>query len=68
MTVATLTGHACLAVGEPYSIVMDNGPAAKMNVARELQSSGHVMGDFFEVSTIRKEDYDFHRGWRPSSF
>lgn len=62
MTVATLTGHACLAVGEPYSIVMDNGPAAKMNVARELQSSGHVMGDFFEVSTIRKEDYDFHRG------
>merc|ERR1711970_1303151 len=26
MTVATLTGHACLAMGD-YSIIMDNGPA-----------------------------------------
>ena len=25
MTIATLTGHAFLAVGEPYSIIMDNG-------------------------------------------
>jgi len=25
MTIATLTGHACMAVGEPYSIIMDNG-------------------------------------------
>jgi len=62
MTIATLTGHACLAVGEPYSIVMDNGPAARMDVAKQLQYSGHVMGDFFEVSTIRKEDYNFHKG------
>lgn len=62
MTIATLTGHACLAVGEPYSIVMDNGPAARMDVAKQLQHSGHVMGDFFEISTIRKEDYAFHQG------
>jgi len=25
MTIATLTGHAYLAVGEPYSIILDNG-------------------------------------------
>lgn len=25
MTIATLTGHAFMAVGEPYSIIMDNG-------------------------------------------
>merc|ERR1712071_686477 len=49
-------------VGEPYSIVMDNGPAARMDVAKQLQHSGHVMGDFFEISTIRKEDYAFHQG------
>jgi leucyl aminopeptidase len=35
-TIATLTGHACLAVG-PYSAVMDNGPANKEGFARKLQ-------------------------------
>lgn len=29
MTIATLTGHACLAVGEPYSTIMDNGTVIK---------------------------------------
>merc|ERR1712071_582938 len=62
MTIATLTGHACLAVGKPYSIIMDNGPAARLDVAKQAQHSGHVMGDFFEISTIRKEDYAFHEG------
>merc|ERR1712071_402924 len=42
MTIATLTGHACLAVGEPYSIIMDNGPAARLDVAKQVQHSGHV--------------------------
>ena len=36
MTIATLTGHAVLAMG-PYSIVMDNGPARAANTARTLQ-------------------------------
>ena len=68
MTIATLTGHACLAVGEPYSIIMDNGPAARLDVAKQVQHSGHVMGDFFEISTIRKEDYAFHKGLLPVFF
>lgn len=62
MTIATLTGHAYLSVGEPYSIIMDNGPAARLQVAQNVQAAGHLMGDMFEISTIRKEDYAFHKG------
>merc|ERR1712107_934859 len=36
-TVATLTGHAVLAVG-PYTIVMDNGPARHAGIASIIQS------------------------------
>ena len=35
-TIATLTGHAVLAVG-PYSAVMDNGPARQEGFANKLQ-------------------------------
>merc|ERR1712038_583541 len=58
MTIATLTGHAVIAVG-PYTAVMDNGPAKKGNFAQALQATGDVYGDPFEISTMRKEDHDF---------
>ena len=58
MTIATLTGHAVLAMG-PYSIVMDNGPARAVNTAAALQAAGDKVGDMFEISTIRREDWDF---------
>ena len=58
MTIATLTGHAVLAMG-PYSIVMDNGPARAANTAGALQAAGDKVGDMFEISTIRREDWDF---------
>lgn len=61
-TVATLTGHAVLAMGEAYSIAMDNGPAREIAHAQHLQEIGHVLGDPLEVSTIRREDYDFVAG------
>lgn len=57
-TVATLTGHACLAVG-PYTAVMDNGPARKENFATKIQQAGEELGDMIELSTIRREDYNF---------
>jgi len=58
MTIATLTGHAVLAVG-PYTAVMDNGVSKKEKFAQSLQETGETYGDMFEVSTIRKEDFDF---------
>ncbi len=58
MTIATLTGHAVLAVG-PYTAVMDNGVAKKEQFALKLQSTGETYGDMFEVSTVRKEDFEF---------
>jgi leucyl aminopeptidase len=35
-TIATLTGHAWLAVG-PYTAIMDNGPAKMEGFAQKLQ-------------------------------
>ncbi|XP_068709461.1 putative aminopeptidase W07G4.4 isoform X1 [Montipora foliosa] len=59
VTIATLTGHAVIAMGPAYSIVLDNGPAARTKFAQKIQEAGHDMGDPFEISTIRREDYQF---------
>uniref|UniRef100_A0A672J574 Putative aminopeptidase W07G4.4 n=1 Tax=Salarias fasciatus TaxID=181472 RepID=A0A672J574_SALFA len=61
-TIATLTGHAIRAMGPNYSIIMDNGPAHRSGNAAQWQKAGEVLGDVFEVSTIRREDYEFHKG------
>uniref|UniRef100_A0A8C7Q2M5 Cytosol aminopeptidase domain-containing protein n=1 Tax=Oncorhynchus mykiss TaxID=8022 RepID=A0A8C7Q2M5_ONCMY len=50
-TIATLTGHAIRAMGPNYSV--RTGP---------FTHTGEVLGDLFEVSSIRREDYDFHKG------
>merc|ERR1712107_939729 len=57
-TMATLTGHAVLAVGE-YSTIMDNGPARAAGTALKVQAAGEEIGDMFEISTVRREDWDF---------
>ncbi|XP_067007765.2 putative aminopeptidase W07G4.4 [Anabrus simplex] len=62
MTIATLTGHAALTVGPGYSIIMDNGPAKAVKNAQNIQESGEHLGDMFEISTLRREDYKFHKG------
>ncbi|XP_063989183.1 putative aminopeptidase W07G4.4 isoform X2 [Diachasmimorpha longicaudata] len=62
LTVATLTGHAKLAAGAGYSIVMDNAVARQSSNAEKLQASGETMGDPFEISRIRREDFRFHEG------
>eukprot|EP00057_Strongylocentrotus_purpuratus_P003119 XP_003725966.2 PREDICTED: putative aminopeptidase W07G4.4 [Strongylocentrotus purpuratus] len=62
MTIATLTGHAIRAMGPDYSIIMDNGPAKKTDHARNMQRAGDLIADPFEISTIRREDYAFHKG------
>lgn len=61
-TIATLTGHAIRAMGPNYSIIMDNGPAHRSGNATQWQKAGEVLGDVFEVSSIRREDYEFHKG------
>ncbi|XP_037536214.1 putative aminopeptidase W07G4.4 [Nematolebias whitei] len=61
-TIATLTGHAIRAMGPNYSIIMDNGPAHRSRNAAQWQKAGEVLGDLFEISTIRREDYEFHKG------
>ncbi|KAI5622090.1 hypothetical protein C0J50_18474 [Silurus asotus] len=61
-TIATLTGHAIRAMGPNYSIIMDNGAAHREKNASKWQEAGEVLGDLFEVSRIRREDYEFHKG------
>jgi len=58
MTMATLTGHAVLAVGD-YSIIMDNGPAKAAGTAVKVQQAGESTGTMFEISTVRREDWNF---------
>lgn len=58
-TVATLTGHACIATGT-YSIVIDNGPAKNSKHALKLKEMGDSIGDPFEISTLQKEDFEFN--------
>merc|ERR1711908_174027 len=49
-TMATLTGHAVLAVGD-YSTIMDNGPARAAGTAPKVQAAGEDIGDMFEITT-----------------
>jgi len=60
MTIATLTGHACLALG-PYSAVVDNGPARKENFSLKIQKIGEQMGDMMDISSLRREDIKFSK-------
>ncbi|XP_033209071.1 putative aminopeptidase W07G4.4 isoform X1 [Belonocnema kinseyi] len=61
-TIATLTGHAVLSAGTGYSVVMDNAVARQVSNGQKLQASGEAMGDPFEVSRLRREDFKFHEG------
>eukprot|EP01006_Ploeotia_vitrea_P016062 TRINITY_DN46530_c0_g1_i1.p1 TRINITY_DN46530_c0_g1~~TRINITY_DN46530_c0_g1_i1.p1 ORF type:complete len:531 (+),score=91.39 TRINITY_DN46530_c0_g1_i1:47-1594(+) len=57
-TVATLTGHVLRAYGS-YPAVLDNGPAAEQKFAQSLQDVAHNWGDPFEISTLRRNEFDF---------
>jgi leucyl aminopeptidase len=59
-TVATLTGHACLAVGD-YTAVMDNKVAENSGHGLNFCKAGDLLGDPAEISPLRREDFSFHR-------
>lgn len=61
-TIATLTGHACLAVGSGYTIIVENSVANKSAHAMRLQKIGNSFGEPFEVSQLRQDDFDFNKG------
>jgi len=57
MTIATLTGHAVVAMGN-YTAIIDNGPARKVGFSRAIFDTGEACGDQFELSSLRRDDYD----------
>ncbi len=58
MTCATLTGHVVRSYG-PYAAAMDNFPAKRAKVGLRIRESGEILADPFELSTIRRDDFDF---------
>ena len=52
MTIATLTGHCCLAYGDNYTAIMENGPSYDSKFAECVISSGNLVADPFEVIIV----------------
>lgn len=49
--------HVIRAYG-PYPACMDNGPARLNQTSLKLAAAGELYGEPWEISTIRREDYD----------
>lgn len=60
-SIATLTGHAVRAYGR-YGVIMENHKGRQYRLGQELADAGELIGDPFEISRIRREDWDFIRG------
>lgn len=41
---------------------MSNGPARNQRIDENLQNSGELIADPYEISRIRREDYEAHKG------
>ncbi len=59
-SIATLTGHAARAVG-PYTALVENGAAKQQKLSAQLAEVGELWADPHEVSTSRREDFQFIR-------
>lgn len=57
-TCATLTGHVARAYGA-YGATMDNGPAKLLKISDRIRTNGQLIGDCFEISVLRRDDFDF---------
>lgn len=57
-SVATLTGHAAIALG-PYTALVENKPAREKHIAKRLFAHGELCADPVEPSLSRREDFDF---------
>lgn len=42
----------------PYTALVDNGPARKAGFSRAMFETGEAVGDQFELSSLRREDYE----------
>jgi len=61
-TLATLTGHVIRAFGPNYTGVMCNGKGRELNIPQSLILAGDCYAEPLELSTIRREDFAFHKG------
>lgn len=59
-TIATLTGHACVALGD-HTGVLDNKVAENSGHGTNFCKAGELIGDPSELSSIRRVDFKFNR-------
>lgn len=59
-TIATLTGHVIKAYSEHYSCIIGNKPARE--AVTRVSNAGELSGDLFEISKLRREDFEAHHG------
>lgn len=59
-TIATLTGHACIALGN-YTGVLDNKTAENSGHGIDFCKAGDLIGDPSQISLLKKEDFEFNR-------
>ena len=45
-----------------FVTVLENGPAKSVGIANKIRSAGDTIADIFDISTVRREDLNFHRG------
>ena len=45
-----------------YTAIVPNGPYRKEKLHLALQEAGEIIGDQFDCSTLRRDDYEFHMG------
>ena len=38
-----------------FQIILDNGPASREKTAAQMQEAGDLVGDPFEISTLRRD-------------
>jgi len=57
-SMATLTGHVMRTYG-PYTGIVENVPSKKSLGSKNIQDTGSLWGDPFEISSLRKEDFIF---------
>ena len=62
VTCATLTGHACRAYGDICAAIVPNSVALQNGFAHLLASKGELLGEPFEISRLRGEDFEFIDG------
>lgn len=61
-TMGTMARHARFVAGPTYCVVLDNSVARQISHDRRIQEMGSIYGEPFEISWLRKDEFDYNKG------